>query len=439
MVSLLRDGVMVARLVLVQVVQVRVLVPQQTARVLPGFILIIMKNVDLAIIGGGPSGLMASFLGEELGLKTLIIEKKRLGSKILISGNGRCNFTNETFKLKDLVSNYENGKFLYRSFSEFGPKETINFFTEKGIKIKRENSKIFPASDRAEDVFNILKEGMGNVIRGEAVKFNSQGGKLTSVSVNFENRTKKIEAKNFLLSAGGRSYPHLGSDGSGFYLAKDLGHKVVQPMPGLTPVKCDDHRIADLQGISLNNVKVSAGNRSERGDLIFTHFGLSGPAILNLSLKTPKKIDKVKINIFPNLNNKEIDQKLQNIFKQNRNLKNCLSVLFPERLVKVVFSDFNLKKRGNKVTRAERKKILRNIVNLSFFDCELLGFRHALVTRGGVDLREISNKSMRSKKYSNLFFAGEIIDVVGKTGGFNMQHCWSSGRLAANSVVRLKN
>ena len=396
-----------------------------------------MNNIDLAIIGGGPAGLIANFWAKRQGLKSLIIEKNKLGSKILVSGNGRCNFTNQTSNLRNLVSNYQNGEFLYRAFSEFGPEETIHFFEESGIKVKNENSKVFPASDRAEDILEVFESEVGNVIEGKAVEFKTENKKVVNVIVETSEGIEKIKARNFLLAAGGSSYPHLGSDGSGFNLARSLNHKIIGPTPGLVPIKCDDERATNLRGINLEDVEVSTKKEKERGDLIFTHFGFSGPVILNLSLRLPRKINQLKINLFPSCNREKVDQKLQEIFKENKNLKNCLSILFPKRFVEVIFSEFDLEKKGNKVTREERKSILNKITNLTFENCRLLGFEYALVTRGGVDLKEICSNTMGSKKYDNLFFAGEIINVVGRTGGFNMQMCWSSGRLAAKSAFEL--
>lgn len=396
-----------------------------------------MNNIDLAIIGGGPAGLMADFWAKRQGLKTLIIEKNKLGSKILVSGNGRCNFTNQASSLRNLVSNYQNGEFLYRAFSEFGPKEIISFFEENGVEVKSENSKVFPASDRAEDILEVFESGVGNVIKGKAVEFKTKNEKVVSVIVKTPKGSKEIEAQNFLLAAGGSSYPHLGSDGSGFDLARSLNHKIINPLPGLVPIKCDDERATNLQGINLKDIEVLTKKEKERGDLIFTHFGFSGPAILNLSLKLSREISELKINLLPDFNRRELDDRLQEIFKENKNLKNCLSTLFPKRFVKVIFSEFDLEKKGNKVTREERKSILNKIRNLTFEGCELLGFEHALATRGGVDLKEICSNTMKSRKYDNLFFAGEIINIVGRTGGFNMQMCWSTGRLAAKFAFEL--
>ena len=379
---------------------------------------------------------MAAFWVKKKGGSVLILEKNKPGLKILASGNGRCNFTNKTTDLKKLIENYEpDGRFLYRSLSEFGPEETIDFFESKGVRAKSEGSKVFPESDNAEDVLNVFKEELGDdVMYCRAVGFETDGKEIESVLIEGENRTEKIEAKNFLLATGGMSYSHLGADGSGFQLAEEVGHKIVRPTPALTPIISKDQKISDLQGVTLRDIEVAVGKDRERGDLIFTHFGVSGPVILNLSLRI-KDLQRINLNLFPDLGFEEIDNKLRKALKGGKSLKNSLSKLFPESFVVTFFSEFKLSKKGNQVTKKERKDIVRKITNIKVEKCKLAGFERALVTKGGVRIDEIDSKTMRSKIMSNLFFAGEVINIAGKTGGFNLQMCWSTGRLAGIKAV----
>ena len=394
------------------------------------------KKIDLVIVGGGAAGLMAAFWAKRKGGSVLVLEKNKPGLKILASGNGRCNFTNKTTDLKKLIKNYEpDGRFLYRSFKEFGPEETIDFFESRGVKAKSEGSKIFPESDNAEDVLSVFKEELRDEIKyGRVVGFEADEKEIKSVLIESENRTEKIKAKNFLLATGGMSYSHLGADGSGFQLAEEVGHKIVRPTPALTPIISKDQKISDLQGVSLRDVEVAVGKDRERGDLIFTHFGVSGPSILNLSLRI-KDLQRINLNLFPDLGFEEIDNKLRKALKGGKSLKNSLSKLFPESFVVTFFSEFKLPQKGNQVTKKERKDIVRKITNIKVEKCKLAGFERALVTKGGVRIDGIDSKTMRSKIMSNLFFAGEVINIAGKTGGFNLQMCWSTGRLAGIKAV----
>ena len=400
----------------------------------------INKKIDLVVIGGGPAGLMAGFSAKNKGADVVIVEKGDPGSKILVSGNGRCNFTNKAFKLQELVKNYEkDGDFLYRSLSQFGPKEAINFFESRGVKAKIENSKVFPESDNSQDILEVFKKELSeDVLKGEVVDFLTENERVDKILVKINDKVEEIEAKNFLLATGGKSYPHLGADGFGFEAAKKMGHKVLDPFPALTPLVSEDKKVKNLQGIALKEIELSYGNNAEMGDLIFTHFGLSGPAVLNLSLKIKGEVEEVRLKLLPKMNFEEIDKKLIELFKGNKSVKNCLSQLFPENLVKEIFSGlgFSLTKKANKLTKGERHKIVKKINNIEIKSCKPAGFDRALVTGGGVNLSEIDSKTMRSQIIGNLFFAGEVINLVGRTGGFNLQMCWSTGRLAGKEAVK---
>ncbi len=394
------------------------------------------KKFDLAIVGGGPAGLMAGVSAKERGERVVIFEKGKIGSKILTSGNGRCNLTNKTFNLRELVQNYKkNGDFLYRAFSEFGPEKTIKFFEDRGVEIKFEDKKAFPESDSAKDILEVFEEELkDDVLKAEVVDFKVKNKKITKALVKIDGNTEEVEAKSFLIATGGISYPQLGSDGFGFEAAEKMGHEVVKPTPGLTPIISQYENLKDLQGVALKNIEIRGQGETETGDLIFTHFGLSGPAVLNLSLRLSKEVGELRVKLLPKIKVDEVDKKLQEIFKGNKSVKNSLAKIFPKSLVEIMFVDFSLNKKANKITKSERQKIADRINNIQFKDCKLAGFQQALVTQGGVDLSEINSRTMNSKIIDNLFFAGEVIDLVGRTGGFNLQLCWSTGRLAGEST-----
>ncbi len=407
---------------------------------------------DVAVVGGGPSGMIAAGRAAELGAKVLLIEKnKKLGRKLLMTGQGRCNLTNATFDSKEFVKGFgRKGDFLLSALSVFDVKKTIDFFNEKGLKTKIERGgRVFPLTDNAHSVLGCLIK----YLRDNKVSILSDT-RVTSMRVVENNRIKnlfldkrrKVKAKNYIICTGGKSYPITGSTGDAFRWAKKLGHSVVPLRPALTPLRTKEGWVKELQGLDLKNVEVSVVQAEEKkeeifGDLIFTHFGLSGPIILKISKKVGQllKVGEVKliIDLKPALNFSELDKRVQKDFdKYSRKMfKNSLSDLLPSKIIPLVvkFSGIDERKKVNIITREERHRLIRVLKGIEINVRSLYGFRKAIVTSGGISLKEIESKTMRSKKIKNLFFAGEVIDLDGTTGGYNLQMCWTTGFVAGQN------
>ncbi len=422
------------------------------------------NNFDVAIIGGGPAGMMAAGRAAELGARVILLEKnKKPGKKLLLSGKGRCNVTNAEFNLRALVENYgKNGKFLFRVFSVFGPKDVIDFFEKFGLKTKTERGKrVFPVSDKSEDVLktlikHLVKNKVNIVYNSEVIGIDCQNKKIKKLIL----KNGEIVARNYIFCTGGKSYPLTGSTGDGFKWAKDLGHHIEKLSPALVPIKVKENWVKDLQGLSLKNVQINvfqsgpapeqarygAGEKQDSrfGEMLFAHFGLSGPIILDISKKVGELLKnggvKLSLDLKPALDFAKLDKRVQRDFKkyQNKSFKNCLIDLLPRKLIPIIvkLSNINPEKMANSITRGERHNLVKLLKNLEMTVTGLLGFDFAIVTSGGISLEEIDDKTMKSKIIDNLFFAGEIIDVDGPTGGLNLQICWSTGYLAGENAVK---
>lgn len=408
------------------------------------------SNYDVAIIGGGPAGIMAAGTAGSLGLKAVLIEKnKELGKKLLLTGGGRCNLSNAEFDLRKLAKNYNNGEFLFHIFSEFGPKETINFFEKIGVKIKIEkNQRVFPESNDAEEILNALLKYLKNnnveiILNSEIVDVNFKNRKINKLIL----KNGEIKAKKYILAAGGKSYFSTGSNGFGYKIAEKLGHTIINPMPALSPIGLKESWIKDLQGIILKNIKITVfkNNKkilSEDGEILFTHFGISGPAVLNISGKIGKLLENGETNIcidlFPLLNHEEVLKSFKELLEKypKQTIKNILSEFVPERLavalLEIACIDKN--KIANNMPKTEKEIMAKTLKNFKTTVKNVFGFESAMVTQGGISLKEIDHKTMKSKIIDNLYFAGEIIDVDGKSGGFNLQMCWSTGYTAGKNT-----
>ena len=417
-------------------------------------------DCDVAIVGAGPAGLMAAGKAASLGLKVILIEKNSApAKKLLLTGNGRCNLTNLEPNLKELVKNYNNGEFLFHAFSAFGPKETIGFFEDLGVKIKVEkNKRVFPKSDDAEDVLEALikylsKKKVEILFNSEVTDIEKKGNPPSTKATARQGKVAKlilknreIVAKNYIICTGGKSYPLTGSDGLGYELAKKLGHTIVKPIPALSPIELKDGWMKDVQGISLEDVRMDAfqaGKKqfSQEGQILFTHFGLSGPAILDISGKVGNLLEKgetkISLDLFPLLNQEELEKGLEDILKRNlkKTIRNILSEFVPERLADALLSITKIdgNKIANNMSKTERAIIIKELKNIEVTPKNLYALDQAMVTRGGISLKEIDHKTMKSRIIDNLSFAGEIMDVDGKTGGFNLQMCWSTGFIAGEN------
>jgi predicted Rossmann fold flavoprotein len=411
------------------------------------------SKFDIAVIGAGPAGMMAAGKAAESGFKVILIEKnKELGKKLLLTGNGRCNITNTEFNLKELVKNYNNGEFLFHAFSVFGPKETISFFEKLGVKTKVEaNKRVFPKSNDAEEVLDALKKYLTKnkvhiTFDSEVIDVECKNKKISKMVLS----NREIIAKKYIFCTGGKSYSLTGSDGIGYKLAEKMGHAIVKPMPALSPIIIKEGWIKNLQGISLKDIKISVFQNNkkqfqEEGEIIFTHFGISGPAVLNISGRVGDLLEKgevkIGIDIFPLLNHEQLVGGLEDDLKKytNRTTKNILSAFVPERLAEALLDIMGIDKNkiANNMSKVERGLVAKTLKNIEITAKDISGFDQAIVTRGGISLKEMDHKTMKSKIIDNLFFAGEIIDIDAKSGGFNLQSCWSTGYLAGKSAGNL--
>jgi predicted Rossmann fold flavoprotein len=405
---------------------------------------------DLAIIGGGPAGLMAAYNASELGRKVVVLEKNsRLGVKLLITGGGRCNITHNIPDYRTMAESFgKDGRFLLSAFSRFGVIETIAFFESRGLKTKTENdNKVFPVSDSANDVLRILVNGIKD--NGGLIKINSEvkdfilaGNKIEKIILT---NGQEIFADNFLIATGGLSYPGTGSSGDGYRWLKELGHTIKPLSPALTPILVKEKFVKDLEGLSLENVILNLYCKNkkiatEQGPIIFTAAGLSGPAALNIS----RHIDfysaqnfRLEIVLRPGNTPEDVDREiLKLISSSNKFLKNSLERMLPPRMIELVLllSGINQERMANSLSKIERKSLVAIINSLNLNIKSIEGFDRAMITKGGVDLKEVDSKTMRSKIIFNLSLAGEILDLAGPTGGYNLQLSWSTGRIVGESI-----
>ncbi len=413
-----------------------------------------MKIYDLIIIGAGPAGLIAGARASEIGASVLILEKNsRAGTKLLMTGGGRCNLTNLNFiNIRDLASRYQSAaNFLLSPLTRFGPKELCGFFEEGGLKLKEEiGGRVFPVSDKARSVLDLLLKKIesygGEILLEAEVKeiIISQVDSKIIDQVELKDG-RLFEAKNFLISSGGKSYPLSGSSGDAYTWLKKLGHKIIEPQPGLTPIKISENFIKDLEALSFGDVKITLKNNKnnlnfELGDIIFGADNISGPAALNLSrLINAKNIKNtlIEIDFFPNINLEEINEKLQNIFHSaNKTLGNSLVEILSPRFIKVLLRKLhiNSEQKANSVSKKEKELISKNLKHFQLRVFSLYSFDKAMVTRGGISLKEVYSKNFKSKLFNNLYFAGEVLDIDGPTGGYNLQIAWTSGYLVANDL-----
>lgn len=405
----------------------------------------------VAVIGAGAAGLMAAGSAAEYGAKVTLIEKNpRVGRKIMITGKGRCNLCNNC-DVQTFINNVPvNGRFLYSAVNNFTPADTIDFFESLGLATKTERgNRVFPQSDKAVDVVDAMRrfafDSGVKIVNDTAVKLLTENGE--AVGVECQNET--YYADSVIICCGGKSYPLTGSTGDGYTLARQAGHTVTELKPSLVPLESPDNDCKSMQGLSLKNVSLKiVDNNSNKeiysyfGEMLFTHFGISGPMVLSAS----SHIRDIKIGQYtavidlkPALSFEQLDKRLQNEFGANANkdVSNAFSKLLPKKIIVPVLKRWGVPfdKKCNVITKEERRYLAKL---LKGFAIELSGFRpieEAIVTSGGVKTTEINPKTMESKLVSGLFFAGEVIDCDAYTGGFNLQIAWSTGRLAGQSCV----
>lgn len=408
-------------------------------------------DARVIVIGGGAAGMMAAGQAALNGTKVLLLEKnERVGRKIAISGKGRCNLTNVE-NVTDFIKHYPgNGRFLHGILRDFDNVSLCDFFARYGVETKVERGgRVFPVSDDAEAIVGALGKFLGD----------------TGVEVRTERTVEKIKvangvvegvlssddffpAKAVIVCTGGASYPGTGSTGDGYRFAREMGHKVVTPRPSLVPLKAVEPWVKELQGLTLRNVEASVWFGEKRharefGEMLFTHFGVSGPIILTLSRLVGDALGRgenvrLEINLKPALTPEQLDIRLQRDFQQfsNKQFKNSLAELLPKSLIPVIInlSGINPEKEVHQITRDERKKLARLLQALPLTVTATLPFATAIVTAGGVEVKEINPKTMASKIIKGLYWAGEVVDVDGVTGGYNLQAAFAMGYRAGKAA-----
>jgi len=410
---------------------------------------------DVAVIGGGPSGMMAAGRAAELGASVILIEKNAsLGKKLLLSGGGRCNFTNAEFDTRVLLSKFKkDGKFLFSPFSRFGVKETLEFFHTHDMPTKIEDElRAFPKSDDAVSVLNVLIRYMknGNVTimkKTDVSKIISRGGKIIAIEIS---DGKEICAQNFIFATGGKSHPETGSTGDGFLWLENLGHKIIPSSAALVPIAIKDSWIKNLQGISLQDTKLTIfqnniKQNSQKGKILFTHFGISGPLALNMSREIGEFLKngpvELSLDIFPTIDAGALDKKIHELFTKagNKKVKNVFEGLLPNALALAILqlSEINVDAGTNNITRKERLRFVKTLKNMPMQVLKLLSADKAIVTSGGVILPEIDFKTMRSRKVKNLFLVGDILNIDRPSGGYSLQICWTTGYIAGENAGKL--
>lgn len=406
---------------------------------------------EVVVIGGGPAGMLAAIHAAKNGAQVILIEKnKTLGKKLLITGGGRCNVTNATKDNRALAQKYgKKGKFLLSPFSKWNSEDTIQFFESHGMgtKIEAEN-RVFPVSDSAQSVWDVLVRELKNskvkILVGEpVVKVRSLNNKI----INIETANSVIVAKNFVLTTGGTARPETGSSGDGFKWVAKLGHTVNHPNAALVPVKTSEKWVHKLQGLTLPSVKISLVANgvqvdSRVGKILFTHFGLSGPLVLNMSHAIGEALREgpttLLLDLFPAFDQSMLDEKLRTHLAQVQNKKwaNALTGFVPPLLVPslIELSGIDGETPVNKISRILRIAFVKKLKILSITPTGLLGAEKAIVSSGGIALEEVDFKTMRSQKIKNLYLAGDILDFDRPSGGFSLQICWTTGFIAGQNA-----
>ncbi|WP_122642884.1 BaiN/RdsA family NAD(P)/FAD-dependent oxidoreductase [Luxibacter massiliensis] len=406
----------------------------------------------VAIIGGGAAGMMAGIFAARKGHEVHIYEKnEKLGKKLFITGKGRCNLTNAGDMDTLFLAVASNPKFLYSGFYSFTNEQAIAFFEELGVKTKIERgNRVFPASDHSSDIISAMKAELKRLhvevhLHMEAVSVEAKDGEFCCIRLKDGRR---IKAQACIVATGGISYPSTGSTGDGYRFAQSCGHHVTELRPSLVPMEVKEKFVKELQGLSLKNTNVCIydGNKKiyeEFGEMLFTHYGVSGPVILSASSQVGPLLEEreltLSIDLKPALSLDQLDQRILREFEENKNrqFKNAVDRLFPAKLrpVMVERSGISPDKKVNEVSRKERIKFAGAIKKFDMTLIGLRGFQEAIITKGGVDVRQIDPGTMESKLVKGLYFAGEVLDLDALTGGFNLQIAWSTAYLAGNSIV----
>ncbi len=405
-------------------------------------------SYDVIVVGGGASGMMAAGTAATNGKSVLIIEKNKfLGQKLNITGGGRCNVTNAEFDVRALLKHYGKGEhFLYSSFSQFGIKETFDFFESRGLPlVVQARKRAFPQTERALDVCNVMKKYVGNckIETGKSVnKILFKDNQITGVQVGKEIYT----AKSYILATGGMSHPETGSTGDGFKWLIDIGHTVKKSSPTIVPLATREPWSKVLSGTSLSFMKItfySEGKKAftKTGKILFTHFGLSGPLILNSAAKVAELMEggnivTATIDCYPSTDLGALEDKVIKTLDKSKNkmLKNVLAEIVPEGMSigiqALLTKEINFETKVHSITKEERKVLVNTLKALPLTITNLMGYDRAVVADGGVILEEIDTKTMQSKKFTNLFITGDLLNISRPSGGYSLQLCWTTGYVA---------
>ncbi len=409
-----------------------------------------MGKNSAIIVGAGAAGCMAAVTAAQRGIDvTLFDRNEKIGRKMLITGKGRCNVTNNCDQDTLMSSVPVNSRFLYSAFAAFTPQDTMDFFEKNGVALKTERGKrVFPKSDRSTDIIDVFFKK----IRELGIRLINAN--VTELITDSENRVCGVRtdrgeyrADSVVVCCGGCSYPQTGSDGFGYRLAESVGHTIVEPLPSLIPIVTKEKWCAELQGLSLKNVTLTLkGSKqkplyTELGEMLFTHYGITGPLVLSASahINVRRSRDyRLIIDLKPALTAEQLDKRILRDFSGsiNKDIINSLDDLLPKRLIPVVIrlADIEPHKKCNEITREERARLVSSLKEMTLTFEDLRPIEEAIVTSGGVKVKEIDPKTMRSKLCEGLYFAGEIIDVNAYTGGFNLQIAFSTGYLAGMSI-----
>lgn len=416
-----------------------------------------MKNYDVIVVGAGAAGLIAAGRAAELGAHVLLLEKmERAGRKLLITGKGRCNITNEASPSEFIKHIYPNGRFLKHAFATFFSKDIVSLLNSQGVEtVVERGGRIFPASNLSSDVVKALllyntKHHVEIRYGHKVEKINIANNTVQGVTVNSNGKTTEIPCSHVIVCTGGYSYPATGSNGEGHRMAGAIGHSIVEVRPALVPVETKGDLAQRLQGLSLKNVKASVwinGKKGaeEFGEMLFTHFGLTGPIILTLSrfivdeIKNKNNVE-VSVDLKPALDENKLDDRLIRDLNENgkKLLENVFKLWLPSKMIPVFLEETGVdgQKQCHQISAKERRKIMLLMKNLKFSISGFRPFKEAIITAGGINTQEVESRTMESKRIKNLYFAGEILDLDADTGGYNLQIAYSTGWLAAQSCMQ---
>ena len=403
----------------------------------------------IVVVGGGAAGLMAAGWAAYYGADVIVYEKMpRVGRKLMITGKGRCNLANNCDVPTFLQNVPRNPKFLYSALNAFPPEDIISFFEEHGLRTKTERgNRVFPVSDKASDVVDTMRsfatDNGARILNEKVDSVITENDMVKAVVVS----GKRIECDVVIIATGGKSYPRTGSTGDGYRFAREAGHTVTKKKPSLVPLESPDADCAEMQGLSLKNISFKIIDKNGKtiyndfGELLFTHFGLSGPVVLSASCNLNNYADgyKAHIDLKPALSEEQLDLRIQRDFAENINksVSNSLSGLLPRKMIPVILDRWGIDvdKKCNSVTKEERKKLLAILKNFTVEISSPRPIDEAIITSGGVSVDEINPKTMESKLVKGLYFAGEVIDVDAYTGGFNLVIAWSTGKTAGENAA----